>query len=754
MQDRPTLSLEESNEDFPIPTDGRAFLVGRGADTDCQVKSLHCSRRQFQLRIDGEGAWLEPLSASVPTTLNGDPVKFPVLLKDRDRIAVGKTRFRFLEPEQPAAIGTIAFEARDQAFVPGEIALERDALIGRDSACTVVLDHPGVSRRHAEVRVGADRAELRDLRSTNGTFLNGERVFGFRELRPGDRVDVGPYALEFTGTGLVQTTREGNLRIVGSGLSRTVPDRAGKGRRPILSDVSLVVEPRELICLLGPSGSGKTTLMNALSARVPAEAGEVRVNGVDLYGSFEALKQGIALVPQHDVLHEDLVLERAVTFTARLRLPADMGEAGVRAEVQRVLASVDLGEHVETRIRGLSGGQKKRASLANETVSRPDLLFLDEVTSGLDEQTDLEMMRLFRRRAEEGMTVVCVTHTLANVEECCHKVAILAPGGFLAFLGTPREACAYFGIDRLAAVYAVLAGRPGEEWARLYRESEPHRRHLAPHLETGTDLRAAASAPAAPAPGGSRAQVQHARQLAILTRRYLELVLADRRTLAIAFAQSVLIGAALCLVFGEHADQAFLRRGLLFLLGISSLWFGCNNASREIVKERFIYRRERDVNLSVTSYLASKLGVLCVLGLLQVLLLYTIVGPVLGVPGPDLPQLGVLTLVAVAGTCLGLLISAGATSQDQATALAPVALIPQIIMAGLVVPPDLMPGFTQVLCKVAITGYWVLQGLEGLRSEDGAEALTSTLVLAAHAAVYLLGAWVILALRDSRGGAR
>ena len=166
----------------------------------------------------------------------------------------------------------------------------------------------------------------------------------------------------------------------------------------------------------------------------------------------------IAYVPQSEevdwsfpVLVEDVVMMGRYGHMNFLRIASKRD----RQIVDEALNRVGMTDYRKRQIGELSGGQKKRASLANETVSRPDLLFLDEVTSGLDEQTDLEMMRLFRRRAEEGMTVVCVTHTLANVEECCHKVAILAPGGFLAFLGTPREACAYFGIDRLAAVYAL-----------------------------------------------------------------------------------------------------------------------------------------------------------------------------------------------------------------------------------------------------------------------------------------------------------
>jgi ABC transport system ATP-binding/permease protein len=162
------------------------------------------------------------------------------------------------------------------------------------------------------------------------------------------------------------------------------------------------VEPREFVCILGASGSGKSTLMHALSACAPADSGQVFLNNVSLYANFQALKQGIAFVPQQYVLHESLTLREALSFTAQLRLPPDTSATGIAAAVNRALERVDLGTRAQTAIGHLSGGQQKRASLANEIVSQPNLLFLDEVTSGLDEGTDWEMMKLFRRMADTG----------------------------------------------------------------------------------------------------------------------------------------------------------------------------------------------------------------------------------------------------------------------------------------------------------------------------------------------------------------
>ena len=271
----------------------------------------------------------------------------------------------------------------------------------------------------------------------------------------------------------------------------------------MLDDVTLVIRPREFVCLLGPSGSGKSTLLSALSGRAAADEGAVLLNGKDLYANFEALKQDIAVVPQKDVLHDSLAVGQALWYTAKLRLPPDTSAAEIEASLGEMLETVGLTARRGTVIRHLSGGQVKRASLANEILCKPSLLFLDEVTAGLDEQTDREVMNLFRSLADAGKTVVCITHSLANVERTCHLVVILTPGGKLAFVGKPAEALEYFGIDRLGDVYDRLAEQPAEHWQQTFHKSPLWQRYVADRLPPEAEQAAArlARRPAAPADG-------------------------------------------------------------------------------------------------------------------------------------------------------------------------------------------------------------------------------------------------------------
>jgi len=815
MEKYPALFLADSKQLVSLAKFGdEVCVIGRDPEASVAIPDLTCSRRQFSVVARDGGYLIEPISQSVPTLRNGELLKSAVTLAHNDRITCGSTtvvflatapeqtaerggvrvrfggsaiaepppaappppvapappqrrepppaaapRFRSEEPPAPpppaqaTVVGNFREEMEAVRHPAGEIRLDRDAVIGRlTEPGGITLEHPRVSRRHAEVRVTGNQIFLRDMGSANGTFLNGERITGYRELHAGDRIDIGPYSFKFTGQGLVQSSREGNLRVVARNLTRTVRSHSDGKMIRILDDVTLVVEPGEFVCILGSSGSGKSTLMQALSARQPADQGQVFLNEVSLYANFQSVKQSIALVPQKDVLHEDLSLEECIGYTAKLRLPPDSGARGIGDAVRQAIERVDLKHRAATPIKHLSGGQKKRASLANETVSKPELLFLDEVTSGLDEGTDWEMMRLFRRMADDGMTVICVTHTVANVEDFSHKLIIMTPPGLLAYYGPPAGAKRYFGLEKLGDVYRRLAEAPGHEWRDRFRESDEYRRYVEEPLASAPDESATPPRPADQA-GRVRDEFPEVkRQFGILTSRLSKLLVADRKTLTIAFAQSGLIGLFLVLVFGKLAvgmppDPKLFS--LLFFLGISCFWCGCNNASKEIVKERFVYAIERDVNLSVTSYVLSKMIMLSLFGILQVALLFGIVYSFSTVPGDATRQFLSMVLAVLAGTALGLFLSAVARTEDQASTLVPIALIPQILLAGVIVSD--LPPIPDFIAHTAISGFWIFRAMQSTLLKDMDKANSACLVLAIHTLVFLIVAGLLLFVRDSRG---
>jgi ABC transport system ATP-binding/permease protein len=756
-----------------------SFLVGRNETADVCVLDAACSRHHFRIVRQADRYFAEALAPNNPTYCNGHPVQGRAPLEHGAVLQAGQTRFQFLLKPPGEGTARVAAgpaqveEARTIMAAPGQVAPAALAqtialtagsmVIGREQGrAQVHLPHPQVSRLHARLDRQGKNAVLQDLNSANGTFVNGTRIQAPTTLQPGDQIDIGPYALQFTGTALVPRSRSDNVELVARDVVRVVTNRETGQSLTLLDNVSLVIRPREFVCLLGPSGSGKSTLLSALSGRTPAEGGTVLLNGKDLYDHFEALKQDMAVVPQKDALHDSLTVGQALGYTAQLRLPPDTSPAEIETCVGEMLDTVGLTTRRGTSIRHLSGGQVKRASLANEVLCKPSLLFLDEVTSGLDEQTDREMMNLFRSMADSGKTVVCITHSLANVERTCHLVVILTAGGKLAFVGRPAEALEHFGIERLGDVYDRLAEQPAEHWQATYRKSPLWKRYVADRLPAEVPAGTPVGAPV-PAPG--RRLRLFLRQTSLLTRRYFAIWLGDYPSLLAMAGQALLVAALMGILFGDLGkkemplEHARLSVNLLFLLAVSSFWFGCNNAAKEVVKERTVYTRERDFNLSPNSYYASKLLLLTAITWLQTVALLALVRAWCGPPGAFADQLVVLLALALAGVTLGLAISSVSATEEMAVTLIPMAVIPQIILSGVIAP---LNGLSKGLALAGITTYWGKRGLDGCLPEGvGRAAMVeqhsvgpALAVLLAHALVAAAVALVLLHLQGRRAGAR
>jgi ABC transport system ATP-binding/permease protein len=765
------------------------FVAGRSQDADLPLLDVTCSRRQFQLNRQSDTWTLENFSSSAPTLHQGEAFGGSVELVHGAQIQAGHLVFRFMTKESsddaampklgasasllsevthapvPAAgdrtiIGDSRIGQAGDLAHSGPVHVLNQMLIGRDKGRVQIhLDDRNVSRMHAQIFAKPEGLEINDLTSTNGTFVNGQRIESAVKLTTGDRIDIGPATLICDGQVLHIRSRANNIELIGRDIRHEVTDRATRKPLELLDGINVVIRPREFVCLLGPSGSGKSTLLSALSARVPATSGSVTLNNEDLYSNFESLKQDIAVVPQKDVMHELLPVQMALQYTARLRLPADTSDQEIESTTLTMLGSVGLSERRGTSIRDLSGGQLKRASLANETISSPSLLFLDEVTSGLDEQTDREMMQLFRKVADDGKTVVCITHSVANVERNCDLIVVLTVGGKLAFIGTPAEVRDYFSIEYLGDIYEKLAEKPAKEWKDAFEQHAFYSKYIDARMPA-SDSEPEFAPRRKRKFDEQRKLFQH--QLRLLVSRYLKIQLADRQALAVMIGQCVLVGVLLCLLFGDlgeldssGAELARKSQSLLFLMAVSCLWFSCNNAAKEIVKERDIFEREHDVNLLSSAYYGSKLLLLGATGIIQSILLLTIVCVGTGVSGNFIAYVFELTLLSSTGTALGLLISVSAKTEDQAVTLVPLVLIPQIVLAGVIAS---LSGWLETFSQLTITAYWGMRTLvptldEPLPEQLGAEewsTMTGLVMLCMHFVVFVAVAQGIQFLRDRR----
>lgn len=574
--------------------------------------------------------------------------------------------------------------AHGENLLPGGSRAGQTIVLGRNHACDVVVDDPLVSRRHATIELGPT-VVLRDLGSFNGTFVNGQRVHGVVPLRPGDEVILGNQTLTWTGQDLTSRNTRSDLTLVVENLTTVV-----KGNRRLIDGLSLELGPASLTAVIGPSGSGKSTTLGALTGTRPATYGNVIWQGHDLYTHYDQLRHQIGLVPQQDIQHPQLTVRQGLSYAARLRLPPDTTKAERNRRVDEVVAQMQLQRQVDNRIgTQLSGGQKKRVSIATELLTAPPLLFLDEPTSGLDPGLDRDVMHQLRGLADEGRVVVVVTHSVLALD-VCDNVLVLAPGGRVAYFGPPSGVLAHFGCRDYPQVFDLL-DEP-DLWQRI--PPPPGGR-----TETSA-LPIAANAPLPSPPSQS-----FALQFSTLVKRTLAVVASDKMLLAMLLLTPPLIGALSRLAVGDagfgltatlgeesqrHDPTEVTQR--LTVLIIASALIGAVMTIWALVNEKAVFQREYAVGLSPGTYLISKVSVYGVLCFFQGVVV-AFVGTV-GLDGPD--DGGVLGLgwfeiaIAVGMTCasiaiLGIAISGLLTSSEQGMPAVIGVVMTQLVFSGAII---------------------------------------------------------------------
>ncbi|MGJ5749372.1 FHA modulated ABC efflux pump with fused ATPase and integral membrane subunit [Streptomyces puniciscabiei] len=585
----------------------------------------------------------------------------------------------------------------------------RSVRIGRGTDNDLVVDDLIVSRRHAELRAHSDGTyEIVDLGSHNGTYLNGRPVTR-AALGPGDIVGIGHSAFCLVGDQLQEYVDTGEISLDVQDLTVAVDG----GRKVLLDHVSFPVGEKCLLAVVGPSGAGKSTLLNALTGQRPADRGTVLYDGRDLYRDYAELRQRIGLVPQDDILHPQLTVRAALTYAAELRFPEDTAAAERRARVDEVIRELGLEQRAGQPVHSLSGGQRKRVSVALELLTKPSLLFLDEPTSGLDPGMDRSVMTMLRGLADDGRTVVVVTHSVLSLG-VCDRLLVLAPGGKVAYYGQPDDALAFFGFEQWPEAFEAFDRDPDRDWAREYRESPFHRHYVA---EASTQPHHPGPAPVSPAPP-PRPRGWGA-QLGTLIRRYAAVLGSDRTFLLVMIALPFVMGAmARALAGGRLARDTAMNA--LLILCVGAVLTGAANAVRELVKERVVYQRERAVGLPRSAYLMSKIVVLGTISVVQavVLTLVALLGVDLNTPGGRgvlLPPLAEITLAAAllafTAMMLGLLVSALVRKEEVTMPLLVLLAIVQVVFCGALLPLSGVPGLEQL--SWLVPSRWALGAMAG-----------------------------------------
>ena len=698
--------------------DGREIRVGRDPSADMVSANPYVSREHVVVRRAGDTWVLEDRGSRGGTYLGDERVSSLAITSDTT-VRLGDPRegdelqlvpsAAVPPPEPRPSTGGAAGGVRMGRFT-GIYRTDTPRLrIGRaPDNDVVVAEDMLVSRYHAELIVApGGRHEIVDLGSANGTFVDGRPV-GRAGIDDTNVIGIGHHQFRLVAGVLEAYEDVGNVEFEASGLSVFVSEG-----RTILSEVSFTLPESCFLAIVGPSGAGKSTLMKALTGFSPADRGTVLYNGRDLYESIEELRPRIGYVPQDDILHPQLTVRRALGFAAELRFPSDVTREERDRAVETVMEELGLTHRADLPIHKLSGGQRKRVSVALELMTKPSLLFLDEPTSGLDPGFEKSAMELLRELADGGRTVIVVTHSLQSLH-LCDRVIFLAPGGTTAYFGPPTDALHYFAQQDYADVFRALEREQQQDFRGRFEQSQFYRQYVSEPAARARLMNKEGAQPAPPRPR----QRSWVGQLSVLVRRHLAVIAADRGLLLMLILLAPILGFALFAVlgsgglkaaFGDVPGKGHIRTpntssmnvlfGIVFCVGL----VGVVDSFREIVKELPIFRRERSIGLSLSAYLTSKLVVLAPFVLVQSTVLTLIAVSQQGGPKvsnilspPVLELVFDIACTGLAAMVIGLLISAAVTTSDKATPLMAAVVASSLLLAGVLFDLRDKPGIREL----------------------------------------------------------
>lgn len=699
---------------------GNSFVIGRDKAADIQVVGSKVSRTHLRLEFDGVNWKATDLDSSNGSFIAGKPFQ-QTEIKDQVSIFLGgmdgeEIRLHPLEivstkgdtkkvsiPKAKADQTLVATSIADldKSYIDqaSRIRLQQRIRIGRDATNDWHIDDLVVSRFHAEIVQNEQGGfDLVDLRSANGTFVNGVMIKR-RELVIGDLISIGNITRRFTSDGLDSPVGVEGVDIVAKDVSFSVGDKQ------LLNEINFHLGPRTLTAIVGPSGAGKSTMLNVITGRTTPSQGEILIGGRDLHKEYGDLSQRIGLVPQADILHTRLTVKQALTYGAALRFPSETSAAEREERVLEVMEKLELTPRADLRIDKLSGGQRKRASIGLELLTKPSILVLDEPTSGLDPGLDAHVMETLRKLADDGQTVVLVTHSVDNLN-FCDNVILLASGGRIAYAGPSSTVFTALGKSNWAEVFRLL--------------SSPEALLLSSKKRSGVT-----SATTQIAQEKIKKQ-SWIKQLATLSARYLRVIASDKYYLGLLAAIPILVGAICYATAGElglgpgipNKSGLVLNpiaRSTLMILILGTVFIGLSTAIQEIIKENPIRLREKSVGIRSGTYLMSKVLVLGVITTLQTMIFAAIV--LFNRPLPEqgvffsnayLEILLIISLLGLTSMCLGLVISALLSSTEQAMPILVGLTMGQVVLSGAL--PGKNEGIMALLAPLS-PSYWSMNSL-------------------------------------------
>lgn len=676
---------------------------GRGENNDIKLNSLLVSNNHGMFEVYSNGVKIIDNNSTNGLYVNNRK-ESNCYLKDGDSVKIDNP----VEPLKRGIMFILTLGNKVNDWKQYDLTLKDKVKIGRAEDCDIVLKHVSISLHHATISSTKSGFVISDNGGTTGVMVNGSLLKGQVTLKERDVILISSAKLIYNKGRILYQMYDKGVRLDAIDIVKTVTVKGKK--RDISQHVNLTVKPGQFVSFVGGSGAGKSTFMNCISGVNRPTSGRVFVNGNDLFSNYQTLKNIIGYVPQQDIVYTDLTLIDMLWYAANLRMPDDSSDEEKEKRIDEVLEIVELSQKKDVMIRNLSGGQKKRASIAVELIADPKLFFLDEPTSGLDPGTERSIMLTLRKMADSGKTIILVTHTTLNLH-LCDKIVFFGLGGKLCFSGTPNDALKFFEVDDFVDIYTFL-NKDSNTWHEKFNNSS-FREDVVPSDEVESISKV-------------KNKKSFFKQLITLSMRYFKTIFNNKKQLLLLIAQGPLIAFLMSLVVTDEIFEYYDETSMiLFGMGIASIWLGLFNSIQEICKERVILKKEYMSDLKVSAYLGSKMIVLTLLGFIQALLLIFVFSLFVEVPTEGIMYSWYIEMVLisfltiVSASALGLVVSIFSSDTSVAMAVAPLLLVPQLIFSGIMFPLegiiDKISNF--ILCRWAIEAFGTTNDFNSLVSK-------------------------------------
>ncbi len=673
---------------------GKAKITfGSSEENDIVLASNAVDYSQGYLEINEYGVLAVNTSSSIPMFGNNNKIFDNVYLSEGSFIKI-------IDSTLESSLGVLMIMSINQnldEWKPYTLS-NGNLSIGSSGSCDIILSPAGVAKHHATIRHSLNKTFIFDESSINGVYVNGSKipVSTGVALKNLDVILIGNTKIILHDDKLFYQIFERGIRLDAIDIVKRV--RIKFKVREISSHVSMTINPSEFVAFVGGSGAGKSTFMKCISGVDKPTSGTVLLNGENLYANYENLKYNIGYVPQDDIVFSNLTLHDMLQYAAKLRMPDNTSRKDRNQRIKEVLEIVNLSDFESSYIRQLSGGQRKRASIAVELLADPNLFFLDEPTSGLDPGTERSIMKTLRKMSQMGKTIILVTHNTLNLH-LCDKVAFFGDGGHLCFYGPPQDALTFFGVDDFVDIYTLI-NENQEYWYEKFQSTQtPTVRKEVQKSKSNNIVNKKKS---------------FFKQLIILIRRYIKLISNDFQQLLILFAQAPIVAILLSIVTTDDLYKSYDdTKAILFSIGCAAIWLGLLNSVQEICKEKVILQKEHMADLKLSAYILSKFIVQGLLAFIQSWILVFIFQKIVGTSEYSILidsfwDIQIICFLSILSSAtMGLFISAAVKNSNIAMTILPLILVPHLLFSGMLFKLEGAADFISnfILCR------WTVEGL-------------------------------------------